>query len=104
MRRAVGRWYTEKSADQLAYQVVKYRNRAGLTHRDLLRLARPEGTPESDAILRWCVRGPEGLGDVTKQPGRNSELAARVYGATGELPPLIGRSTSCKPKRKPMAV
>ena len=89
MRRAVGRWYTEKSADQLAYQVVKYRNRAGLTHRDLLRLARPEGTPASDAILRWCVRGPVGLGEVTKQPGRNSELAARVYGATGELPPLI---------------
>ena len=89
MRRAVGRWYTGKSADQLAYQVVKYRNRAGMTHRDLLRLARPDGTPQTDAILCWCVRGPEGLGDVTKQPGRDSELAARVYGATGELPPLI---------------
>src|SRR5262245_38528666 len=35
MKRAIGRWYTEKDADALAYQVVKYRQRDGWSHRDL---------------------------------------------------------------------
>ncbi len=86
MRRAVGRWYTGKTLDQLAYQVVKYRNRSGFTHRDLLRLARPTGTPETDAVLRWCVRGEE-RGAVEKGPRDGPK---RAYAATvGELPPLI---------------
>ena len=41
LRRAVGRWYAAQSADALAYQAVKYRQREGVTHRDLLRLAHP---------------------------------------------------------------
>lgn len=89
MRRAVGRWYTDRPADQLAYQVVKYRNRAGFTHRDLLRLARPKGTPETDAILRWCVRGRDGLGAVAKAPSTKSSLPERTYAATGPVPAMI---------------
>jgi len=38
-RRAVTRWYLDQTADALAYQAVKYRNREGWTHRDVLRLA-----------------------------------------------------------------
>src|SRR6185295_781272 len=41
LRRAVGRWYAAQSVQAVAYQAVKYRQRAGLTHRDLLRLAHP---------------------------------------------------------------
>lgn len=41
LKRAVGNWYLGKSADNLAYQVVKYRNRNGWTHRDVLRKAHP---------------------------------------------------------------
>ncbi|MGA7326339.1 MAG: TROVE domain-containing protein [Rhodomicrobium sp.] len=41
LRRGIAAWYTAKSADQLALQVVKYRQRGGWTHRDLLRLAHP---------------------------------------------------------------
>jgi 60 kDa SS-A/Ro ribonucleoprotein len=41
LRRGIAAWYTGKSADQLALQVVKYRQRDGWTHRDLLRLAHP---------------------------------------------------------------
>lgn len=41
LRRAVAGWYTSKDADQLAYQVVKYRQREGWSHRDVLRLAHP---------------------------------------------------------------
>src|SRR5205823_12573822 len=54
LRRAVGRWYATQAVDALAYQTVKYRRRAGVTHRDLLRLAHPArrvgaGNPELDA-------------------------------------------------------
>ncbi len=41
LRRAVGRWYAAQAVDALSYQAVKYRQRAGVTHRDLLRLAHP---------------------------------------------------------------
>lgn len=51
LRRAVGRWYTDRSPDQLAYQLVKYRQRDGWSHRDLLRLAHPK-TDEDDRIRR----------------------------------------------------
>src|ERR1051326_8474126 len=38
-RRALAQWYTEKTVDQAAYQAIKYRNRNGWTHRDILRVA-----------------------------------------------------------------
>ena len=41
LRRGIGRWYAAQSVDALAYQAVKYRQREGVTHRDLLRLAHP---------------------------------------------------------------
>lgn len=40
---AVAAWYTSRSVDDLAYQVIKYRQRNGWTHRDLFRLAHPKG-------------------------------------------------------------
>lgn len=42
-RSAVADWYTDKSVEQIAYQMVKYRQRNGWTHRDLLRLSHPVG-------------------------------------------------------------
>jgi 60 kDa SS-A/Ro ribonucleoprotein len=70
LRRAVGRWYAAQAVDALAYQAVKYRQRAGVTHRDLLRLAHPArrvgaGNPELDVsdeharLFEWIVRGGE---------------------------------------------
>lgn len=45
-RRAIAKWFESKSADQLAYQAVKYRQRNGWTMRDLMRLAHPKGVNE----------------------------------------------------------
>jgi len=42
-RKAVAAWYEDKDAGALAYQAVKYRQRDGWTHRDLMRLSHPEG-------------------------------------------------------------
>ena len=55
-------------SDALAYQAVKYRQRDGVTHRDVLRLAHPAGrvsagnpslevSPEHAALFEWIVRG-----------------------------------------------
>lgn len=55
-RRAVAEWYTSKTPDSLAYQAVKYRQRNGWTHRDVLRLAHPTATSEEqNAVLEWIT-------------------------------------------------
>jgi 60 kDa SS-A/Ro ribonucleoprotein len=67
LRRAVGRWYAAQKVDVLAYQAVKYRQREGVTHRDLLRLAHPAtrvsaGNPtqfvstDHTRLFEWIVR------------------------------------------------
>src|SRR5690606_10224022 len=35
LRNAVARWYLEKDPTELAYQLTKYRQRGGWTHRDV---------------------------------------------------------------------
>ena len=58
LRRAVGKWYTDKEPAQLAYQLVKYQQRNGWSHRDLLRLSHPK--PESDGhqrLFEWVTQG-----------------------------------------------
>ena len=51
LRRAIGQWYTTKTPEVLAYQILKYRNREGWTHRDLLRKAHPDPTDPAQAKL-----------------------------------------------------
>ena len=75
LRRAVGRWYAAQPVDDLTYQVVKYRQREGVSHRDLLRLSHPAqsvsaGNPtlavsdEHRRLFEWIVRG----GDIAGVP------------------------------------
>lgn len=57
LRRALGAWYTGQEPDWLAYQLIKYRQRHGWTHRDVLRVAHPKATGKTDALLNYAVRG-----------------------------------------------
>ena len=58
LRRAVGAWYAGQPVERLAYQLVKYRQRGGWSHRDLLRLSHAEVTdPTRAALLDWVCRG-----------------------------------------------
>ena len=58
LREAVAAWYNDKPLDKLAYQVTKYRNRAGYTHRDTLRLSHPVTIePDRHALYRWITKG-----------------------------------------------
>lgn len=58
LRNAVADWYESKNADKLAYQMVKYRQRNGWSHRDLLRLSHPTGKDtQHKALYTWATSG-----------------------------------------------
>src|SRR5258708_2695391 len=42
LRSAIAEWYLSKPATELAYQMLKYQQRNGWSHRDLLRLSHPK--------------------------------------------------------------
>ena len=56
LRNAVAEWYVAKPAEQLAVQLVKYRQRQGWTHRDALRLSHAKSAALNPA-LRFAVKG-----------------------------------------------
>lgn len=63
LREAVGAWYA-MPASKLALQGIKYGQRDGWAHRDLLRLAHPKpATEQHQAIYNWMVKGWEWVGD-----------------------------------------
>jgi 60 kDa SS-A/Ro ribonucleoprotein len=86
MRSAIQSYYKETPLDRLAFQVTKYQQRDGWSHRDLLRLSHPRAmrpipevhTPEVQALpemqrgalLRWIMDGIKGYGghDAGKWP------------------------------------
>jgi len=105
LRRAVGAWYADRSVESLAYQAVKYRQRDGVTHRDLLRLAHPAGRvsagnptlevgDEHRRLFEWIVRSGEtdglprivegfALAQRAETPARTAALV-REYGLPRE--------------------
>ncbi|RZT17822.1 60 kDa SS-A/Ro ribonucleoprotein [Mycobacterium sp. BK558] len=91
LRRGVGQWYTDMPVDRLAYQLVKYRQRGGWTHRDLLRLASPSAVtdPARRFALNWAVG--KGLNDYREPAVRltDVELAA---GQRSAVRPMLPRA------------
>lgn len=86
LRRAVGAWYTSKTPQQVAYQVAKYGQREGWSHRDLLRLAHPEQTAELASVFRYIVAGIDGGGErLVASKGKVS----REYPDPGALPAFL---------------
>lgn len=85
LRRAVAAWYSDRDVADLAYQVVKYRQREGWTHRDLLRLSHPATRePDRRALFDWvCGRDADGLPPVVT--GYRRALDADL----GTLPALV---------------
>ncbi|QZE10539.1 Ro-like RNA binding protein [Mycobacterium phage ScoobyDoobyDoo] len=57
MRAGVGSWYDGMEADKLAIQLVKYRQREGWTHRDVLRLAHTEGASAEHRAMYNYIAG-----------------------------------------------
>ena len=86
LRGAVADWYVTKPIDKLAYQLVKYRQRSGWTHRDVLRLAHPKDG-ERNALFAWAAGRSASEGTVLP-PIVGAFAAAQVAPLT-ELPALI---------------
>ena len=63
LRRALQRWYLDKAPSDLAYALVKYRQRGGWTHRDVLRLCKPVpgSSVEHGDLFAWAVGKPVAL-------------------------------------------
>lgn len=64
-KRGIAKWYTSRNDNNLATQMLKYQQRDGWHHRDVLRLAHVK--PQSDtqsAMFRYSVKGAEGVVDV----------------------------------------
>jgi 60 kDa SS-A/Ro ribonucleoprotein len=90
LRNAVGNWYVEREADDLAHQAVKYQERDGWSHSDLLRFAHPKApSAQHEAVFRWMLMGADSLGEREVKPNVGGEDRIARYGVVGELPMLI---------------
>lgn len=57
LRKALQKWYLDKSNKDLAYQLAKYQSRGSYSHRDVLRLCKPKTQDsEKNQILRWSAK------------------------------------------------
>lgn len=98
LRRAVAAWYTDKPSEKLAYQLVKYQQRNGWSHSDLLRLAHPKPTTEAHIdLLRYVRKGvnadtvmPAIITGFEAAKGAEAKEVVRLireYGLTREMIP-----------------
>jgi 60 kDa SS-A/Ro ribonucleoprotein len=96
LRNAVGDWYVYRGADDLAHQAVKYQQRDGWSHGDLLRLAHPKApSAQHESVFRWlqcggsASHGANSLGEREVKRKVCGEDRVAKYGAVGALPKLI---------------
>lgn len=90
-RRAVAKWFESKTAEQLAYQAVKYRQRNGWTQRDLMRLAHPKGIDArvGNFILgKGVAMGEVAILDGFTEMQLNSKSTKHVVDILGRYPNL----------------
>lgn len=65
IRQALNAWDNDRPAQQVVYQALKYQQRDGWRHRDLLRLVHPKPPSiQHQEIYRWITQGWGGVGDI----------------------------------------
>lgn len=107
LKRAVSRWYTSKEVDHLAMQAIKYQQRDGWSHADMLRLAHPRTDDKiQQAVFRWMVGGKDALGDRTvkglTKNGKELSPTRSFESVKDNLPKLIAafeEAKTCDEKR-----
>ena len=57
LRRAIADWYAARPVSDAVYQAVKYRNRYGWTHRDLLRKVHAKAEGPLNELFAWVTQG-----------------------------------------------
>lgn len=100
MKRAIANWYLSKKPEDVMYQVAKYRQRNGWSHKDMLRLSHAVPTNELAPIFRWVVDSE--LGERVVQGSEKRGRKQRQYAGVGELPEYLeafNELQSCNEKR-----
>jgi 60 kDa SS-A/Ro ribonucleoprotein len=88
LRKAISHWYSEKTADALAYDVAKYQQRDSFAQKDLMRLAHPRSPSRAHAAtLAWATKGIAKIGDTTKKKGIEARRGTPALHE--ELPALL---------------
>lgn len=111
LKNAVQAWYTTRPVEDLALQLVKYQQRDGWSHRDLLRLGHTyTGDQARRAAFAWAVNPSRIEGSMIdtspmtagRKNGTEKVLPVRVMDqAPVELPPILAAYESLK--RDPQA-
>jgi len=90
LRTAIAAWYNQRPVDALAYQMVKYGQRHGFTHKDVLRLAHPN--PNETSTATFGNPGPLDGEFVAAEHKRRTELYRWGVGkdvASALLPEIV---------------
>jgi 60 kDa SS-A/Ro ribonucleoprotein len=82
VRTAIGKWYTERPAVELAHQALKYQQRGGVSHRDVLRLTHPKTADAATQKIFDAICEPE-VGAVRAPQKLRKTLTIRQTVATG---------------------
>lgn len=88
LRDGVAAWYLDKDIERLAYQVIKYRQRNGWAHRDVLRQAHPNASGVYDDLFHWLTQG-ETRESLMELPVVRGYLAAQTAESAGEVATLV---------------
>lgn len=93
VHRALAAWYIGKQPRQVAYQVTKYQQRNGFSHRDILRLVKPAKykhlDPSTEAIFGHIVGKPKEVADPEARSLMEAVAAAKVAKTDKEIVRLI---------------
>ena len=79
LKRAVSRWYLAQDVNKLAYQMVKYRQREGWTHTDVLRSIHPNVQGDRDELFGWVT------GKTSERPAGHPGSADRAVLPVGSV-------------------
>ena len=97
----VSNWYLNKDADKLAYQLVKYRNRHGWTHRDILRKAHPKtDDPAMQSLFRWVTHGSDNMKKLEGHRTVNGEKVPYKYKKVAKLPEFVSNFEALQAAKK----
>ncbi len=106
IRTAVGEWYTSKEILDLAFQIAKYQQRDGWSHKDVLRLAHPVPLNASqDTIFKYIVGKSEDAPDIgmleplrkLKDPSLTEEQVVEIISKNKAIMEIVPSEWKNKP-------
>lgn len=87
IREGVNSWYTNKTIEDLSFQLVKYQNRDGWKHSDVFRLTHPSFPAKTnEQVIKWVMN--KGVGENPAKIIEGFERAKKAS-STKELVKLI---------------